>query len=144
MEWEVGVSRCKILYIEWINNKALLYTTENYIQYPMINHNRKEFKKRLDFLHSPWLKLWAPKVGGASLIPDRETKLPHAMRHAPPQKKTTKSNNNKNYKNNFKKNIYICITEINYISTKQRIYRLCHGLNCVPLKDKLMSQALCL
>ena len=91
MEWEVGVSRCKILYIEWINNKALLYTTENYIQYPMINHNRKEFKKRLDFLHSPWLKLWAPKVGGASLIPDRETKPPHAMRHAPPQKKQQKA-----------------------------------------------------
>ena len=25
MEWEFGVSRCKLLYIEWINNKALLY-----------------------------------------------------------------------------------------------------------------------
>ena len=22
MEWEVGVSRCKLLYIEWINNKV--------------------------------------------------------------------------------------------------------------------------
>ena len=35
-EWEVGVSRCKLLYIECINNKVLLYSTENYIQYPMI------------------------------------------------------------------------------------------------------------
>ena len=43
MEWEVGVSRCKLLYIEWINNKVLLYSTENYIQYPMINHNGKEY-----------------------------------------------------------------------------------------------------
>ena len=42
MDWEVGVSRCKLLYIEWINNKVLLYSTENYIQYPMINHNGKE------------------------------------------------------------------------------------------------------
>ena len=23
MEWEAGVSRCKLLYIEWINNKVL-------------------------------------------------------------------------------------------------------------------------
>ena len=48
MEWEAGISRCELLYIEWINNKVLLYSTENYIQYPMINHNGKEyFKKRM-------------------------------------------------------------------------------------------------
>ena len=46
-EWEVGVSICKLLYIEWLNNKVLLYSTENYIQYPMINHNGKEYKKRI-------------------------------------------------------------------------------------------------
>ena len=45
MEWEVGVSRCKLLYIEWINSKVLLYSTGNYIQYPMINHNGKEHRK---------------------------------------------------------------------------------------------------
>ena len=28
-EWEVGVSRCKLLYREGINNKVLLYSTEN-------------------------------------------------------------------------------------------------------------------
>ena len=32
MEWEFGTSRCKLLYIEWINNKVLLYSTRNYIQ----------------------------------------------------------------------------------------------------------------
>ena len=31
--------------IEWINSKVLLYITENYMQYLMINHNRKEYKK---------------------------------------------------------------------------------------------------
>ena len=41
MEWEVGVSKCKLLCIEWINSKVVLYSTENYIQYPMINHNGK-------------------------------------------------------------------------------------------------------
>ena len=42
VECEVGVSRCKLLYMEWINNKVLLYSTEDYIQYPMMNHNGKE------------------------------------------------------------------------------------------------------
>ena len=46
MQWEVGVSIRKLLYIEWINNKVLLYSTENYIQYPMINHNGKEYLKK--------------------------------------------------------------------------------------------------
>ena len=36
MDWEFGVSRCKLLHIEWINNKILLYSTGNYIQYPVI------------------------------------------------------------------------------------------------------------
>ena len=44
VEWEVGVSRCKLLYIEWIN-KVLLSSTGNYIHYPVINHNRKEYFK---------------------------------------------------------------------------------------------------
>ena len=39
MEWEFGISRCKLLYIEWINNKVLLCSTGNYIQYSVINHN---------------------------------------------------------------------------------------------------------
>jgi len=33
MEWEVGVSTCKLLYIEWINDKVLVYNTGNYMQY---------------------------------------------------------------------------------------------------------------
>ena len=45
MDWEFGVSRCKLLCIEWIKNKVLLYSTGNYIQYPVINHNRKEYEK---------------------------------------------------------------------------------------------------
>ena len=49
MEWEAGVSRCKLLYIEWINSKVLLYSTENHIQYAMTNYNEKEyiFKKNV-------------------------------------------------------------------------------------------------
>ena len=46
LEWEAGVSRCKLLYREWTNNKVLLYSTGNYIQYPMINHNGKGYLKK--------------------------------------------------------------------------------------------------
>ena len=47
IEWEVGISRCKLFYTEWIN-KVLLYSMRNYIQYPMMNHNAKEyFLKRM-------------------------------------------------------------------------------------------------
>ena len=44
-DWEFGVSRYKLLYIEWINNKVLLYSTGNYIQYLVINHTGKEYEK---------------------------------------------------------------------------------------------------
>ena len=41
-EWEAGVSRRKLLYTAQIN-KFLMCSTENYIQYPMINYNGEEF-----------------------------------------------------------------------------------------------------
>jgi len=40
-DWEFGMSRCKLLYTGQIKNKALLYSTGNYCQYPVINHNVK-------------------------------------------------------------------------------------------------------
>ena len=46
-DWEFGISRCKLLYREWIN-KVPLYSTGNYIQYPVTNHSGKEYKG-LDF-----------------------------------------------------------------------------------------------
>ena len=45
MDWEFWISRCKLLYLEWINNKVLLYSTGNLIQYPTINHNGKQYEK---------------------------------------------------------------------------------------------------
>ena len=35
MDWEFGVSRCKLVYIGWINNKVLLYSTRKYVKYPV-------------------------------------------------------------------------------------------------------------
>ena len=43
--WKFGISRCKLVYIEWINNKLLLYSTGNCIQYPVRNRNGKEYEK---------------------------------------------------------------------------------------------------
>ena len=43
--WEFGISRGKLLYVGWINNKALLYSTGNYIQHPVTNHIGKEYEK---------------------------------------------------------------------------------------------------
>ena len=39
MDWEFGVSRCKLLHLEWISNEVLLYSTGNYIQSLRIDHN---------------------------------------------------------------------------------------------------------
>ena len=47
MDWEFGISRCKLLHIEWINQKALLYNLGSYIQQPVINHNGKNMKKNV-------------------------------------------------------------------------------------------------
>ena len=42
---EFGINRYTPLYIKEINNKVLLYSTGNYIQYPVIHHNGKEYEK---------------------------------------------------------------------------------------------------
>ena len=44
MDWDFGVSEGKLLYIEWINNKALLYSTRTIFNI-VINHNGKEHEK---------------------------------------------------------------------------------------------------
>ena len=46
MDGEFGMNRHKLLYTEWIN-KVLLYSTGNYTQHPIINHNRKEHEKEI-------------------------------------------------------------------------------------------------
>ena len=43
MDGEFGISRYKLLHIEWRNSKVLLL--RNYIQYPVINYNGKEYEK---------------------------------------------------------------------------------------------------
>ena len=40
----LGLADVSFLYVGWINNKVLRYSTGNY-QYPLINHNGKEYEK---------------------------------------------------------------------------------------------------
>ena len=49
MVWEFGISRCKLGYVGWINNKVLLYSRGNYIQYPEINYNGKS-KREIELM----------------------------------------------------------------------------------------------
>ena len=51
LNWEFGISKYKLLHIEWIN-KVLLYSTGNYILYPGINHNGKEYKKECMYVYN--------------------------------------------------------------------------------------------
>ena len=43
--WTVslGLVDANDLYLKWINNKVLIYSTGNYIQHPVINCNGKEY-----------------------------------------------------------------------------------------------------
>ena len=50
MDWEFGISRRKRVHREWINNEVLLYSTGNYIQYPVINQNEKEYEKEYVYI----------------------------------------------------------------------------------------------
>ena len=47
MKWEVGFRRYKLLYMQWMNNQFLQYSTENYILYMLINQNVKECIKSI-------------------------------------------------------------------------------------------------
>ena len=55
-EWEFGISRCKLVYVEWITNRFLLYSTGTNIQYPIINHNGKEYNIYMHYIDN-WITL---------------------------------------------------------------------------------------
>ena len=45
-------SRCKLLYVEWMNNKFLLYSPGNSIHYLVINHNGKRHEKECIYMYN--------------------------------------------------------------------------------------------
>ena len=46
MDWELGVHRCKILYLEWISNVILLYDTGKYIYSLVMEHDGGKHEKK--------------------------------------------------------------------------------------------------
>ena len=57
MDREFGVSRCKILHLEWISNEVLQYSTENYIQALWIDHDWKIIEERECIYMYGWVTL---------------------------------------------------------------------------------------
>ena len=51
ISWEFGINRYTLLYIKQINNKELLYSTGNQIQYLTINYNGKESEKEYIYIY---------------------------------------------------------------------------------------------
>ena len=49
-EWNVrgtSLNRCKLLHLEWIDNKVLPHSTRNHIQSPGIDHDEKLYKTHI-------------------------------------------------------------------------------------------------
>ena len=42
MDWEFGVSRCKLLHLKWISSEVLLYSTGTHIQCLGIEDDERE------------------------------------------------------------------------------------------------------
>ena len=51
MEPEFEVSKCELLYVEWIKNEVPLYNIGNYIPYPVISHNGIEYRKEYKYIY---------------------------------------------------------------------------------------------
>ena len=56
------MSRCKLLFLGWINNKVLMYSTGTYIQHPMRSHNGKKTFKNVCMCVTESL-CWTEEIG---------------------------------------------------------------------------------
>ena len=45
MNGKFGVGRCKLLHLEWISNRVLLYSTVNYVQSLGLECDRRQYEK---------------------------------------------------------------------------------------------------
>ena len=51
MDWGLGITRCKLLHLEWISNEVLLYSTENYMESLGIDHDGKNIRKECVYIY---------------------------------------------------------------------------------------------
>ena len=52
LDWEFGVSRCKLLHVEWICNEVLFYSTGNYIQSLGIENDGPYYEKKNIYIYN--------------------------------------------------------------------------------------------
>ena len=64
MDGELGVSRCKLLHVELVNNEVLPYSTGNYIQSLVIEHDGRE--KECTYM-SDWVTLLDTEIDTTTL-----------------------------------------------------------------------------
>ena len=50
-EREFGIGRCELLCLKQVDSWVLLYSIENYVWYPVIEHNGKEYKKLYIYMY---------------------------------------------------------------------------------------------
>ena len=50
MDWEFGVSRCKVLHLEWRSNEILLYSTGKYILSLVMEDDGGKYEKKHVYL----------------------------------------------------------------------------------------------
>ena len=84
MDWEFGISRGKLSYTEWTNNEVLLYSTGNYIQYPVINHCqlKKNAQPRSWELCFSWWIFWGLQAQETGLSDNSKGLLQRGKRGA--------------------------------------------------------------
>ena len=58
MDWESGVSRWKLLHLEWRSNEVLLCSTGNYIQSLVIEHDGEWYEKKNDWVTLLYSRNW--------------------------------------------------------------------------------------
>ena len=51
INWEFGINRYTLLYIKQINDRDLLYSTRDYIQYFVITYNGKESEREWIYMY---------------------------------------------------------------------------------------------
>ena len=51
MDWESGVSTCKLFHLEWISNEVLLYSTGRYIQSLVMNHMMEDTMRKIMYIY---------------------------------------------------------------------------------------------
>ena len=70
---ELGIKIYTLLYIKYITNKDLLYSTGNYIQYLVITYNGRECRKRIYIFIYIYIYIYVCITESLCCIPETNT-----------------------------------------------------------------------